>query len=199
MPLTWAFRCGGDESACRRVSVRWSEDHVGGHPSQRPTRGHWTGSPTSAWPCSGWGLQAARVAPDAGALLPHLFTLACDRRTVHRRCVFCCTFRRLTTPGYRPAPCPTETRPSSTRSNRAAATQPTHHQAPTVARRRHKWLNIGSRMNLSGCQPSSRERRDDEKRPPITPPRVPSDVARNMMNTSDSHGAASLPLKRRMA
>ena len=30
-----------------------------------------------AWPCSGWGLPAAEIAPDTGALLPHRFTLAC--------------------------------------------------------------------------------------------------------------------------
>ena len=34
----------------------------------------------TARPCSGWGLPAAGIAPDAGALLPHPFTLACARR-----------------------------------------------------------------------------------------------------------------------
>src|SRR3954447_8867832 len=43
----------------------------------RPTWGCWPGQPSHAWPCSGRGLPAARVAPDAGALLPHRFTLAC--------------------------------------------------------------------------------------------------------------------------
>jgi hypothetical protein len=54
----------------------------GGHPSLRPTWGHRPGRPSLAWPCSGWGLPAAGVAPDAGALLPHRFTLACAG---HRR------------------------------------------------------------------------------------------------------------------
>src|SRR5262245_52623788 len=51
----------------------------------RPTRGSSRGTGGSpvppARPCSRWGLPAARVAPGAGALLPHRFTLACDRRT----------------------------------------------------------------------------------------------------------------------
>ena len=43
--------------------------------------------------------QAARVAPDAGALLPHRFTLTCDGDSVHRRSVFCGTFLRVTSTG----------------------------------------------------------------------------------------------------
>src|SRR5262245_4110061 len=50
----------------------------------RPTRGSSRGTGGSpvppARPCSRWGLPAARVTPGAGALLPHRFTLACDRR-----------------------------------------------------------------------------------------------------------------------
>jgi hypothetical protein len=30
----------------------------GGHPSMRPTWGHWAGRPSHAWPCSGWGLPS---------------------------------------------------------------------------------------------------------------------------------------------
>ena len=30
----------------------------GGHPSMRPTWGHWAGSPSHIWPCSGWGLPS---------------------------------------------------------------------------------------------------------------------------------------------
>jgi hypothetical protein len=55
------------------------ESHLCDHPSERPTRDHKTGSLISAWPCSERGLQAVRVTPNAGALLPHLFTLACGR------------------------------------------------------------------------------------------------------------------------
>ena len=34
----------------------------------------------SIWPCSERGLPAFRLAPESGALLPHLFTLACASR-----------------------------------------------------------------------------------------------------------------------
>ena len=57
---------------------------LGGHPSVRPTRGlplRAGGSPMSPVGLApGGGCRAARVAPDAGALLPHRFTLTCDRR-----------------------------------------------------------------------------------------------------------------------
>ena len=59
------------------------------------------------WPCYGWGLPRDLCYQRPGALLPHHFTLACAANG-HRRCLFCCTFRRLTTPGRYPAPCPAE-------------------------------------------------------------------------------------------
>jgi hypothetical protein len=44
--------------------------------------------------------RAARVTPDAGALLPHRCTLTCDRPgAVHRRSVLCGTFLRVTSTG----------------------------------------------------------------------------------------------------
>ena len=43
--------------------------------------------------------RAARVAPGAGALLPHRFTLTCDGGAVHRRSVLCGTFLRVTSTG----------------------------------------------------------------------------------------------------
>src|SRR4051812_35269341 len=42
--------------------------------------------------------RAARVAPGAGALLPHRFTLTCAPKG-HRRSVFCGTFLRVTPTG----------------------------------------------------------------------------------------------------
>jgi len=73
--------------------------------------------------------RSAGVAPGDGALLPHRFTLACDRAwgPAHRRFAFCCTFRRLAAPGCGPAPCPVESRPSSNCAFRTA---------PRVAERR---------------------------------------------------------------
>ena len=56
-------------------------------------------------PCPTLGLapggvcRAARVAPDAGALLPHRFTLACTGGARHRRSVLCGTFLRVTPTG----------------------------------------------------------------------------------------------------
>ena len=60
---------------------------------------------------SGGVYHAVPVSRKRGGLLPHRFTLACappPRRanTRHRRSVLCCTFRRLSTPGSYPAPCP---------------------------------------------------------------------------------------------
>src|SRR5918995_1594795 len=92
----WSAGGGDGESACKPDSVRWCPcgRRPGGHPSVRPTWGHRPGQPSHAWPCSGWGLPAAGVAPDAGALLPHRFTLACAGRRLpgvrHRRSALCC-------------------------------------------------------------------------------------------------------------
>src|SRR5690606_5770930 len=76
-------------------------------------------SSSPIWPCSGWGLPCHSCYQERGALLPHPFTLACAPEG-HRRSALCCTFRRLTTPGRYPAPCPVELGLSSTRSGRAA-------------------------------------------------------------------------------
>jgi hypothetical protein len=54
---------------------------------------------------------AVRVTPDAGALLPHRFTLTGARR--HRRSVLCGTVPRVTPGGRYPPPCPVEPGPSS--------------------------------------------------------------------------------------
>ena len=60
--------------------------------------------------------RAARVAPDAGALLPHRFTLTCDRSPGPSAVSLCCTVRQVTPTWLSPAPCPVESRLSSTRS-----------------------------------------------------------------------------------
>ena len=54
-------RGGGDgESACRRGPVHraLAGHRMGGHPSVRPTWGHWPGQPSHVWPCSEWGLPS---------------------------------------------------------------------------------------------------------------------------------------------
>jgi len=56
---------------------------------------------------------------DAGALLPHHFTLTSPKTAV----CFCCTFRRLAPPRRYLAPCPVESGLSST-AEAAAATRP---------------------------------------------------------------------------
>ncbi len=76
--------------------------------------------------------RAARVTPGAGALLPHRFTLACDGGAVHRRSVLCGTFLRVTSTGCWPAPCPAESRPSSTGSM-PGRDHPAGSPLPTVA------------------------------------------------------------------
>jgi hypothetical protein len=57
-----------------------------------------------------------RLSPAARCALTAPFHPCLCRRTDHRRCAFCCTFRRLATPGRYPAPCPAELGLSSTRS-----------------------------------------------------------------------------------
>ena len=69
---------------------------------------------TPIWPCSVRGLACHRCCHRRGALLPHLFTLACTRgpaeagRCVRQRCVFCATFLRVAPTGCYPAHCPAE-------------------------------------------------------------------------------------------
>src|SRR5439155_20578270 len=69
-------RCG--EPACRRDSVR--PRGRGGHPSVRPTWGVGRAVLPTLGLAPGGVCRAVRVAPGAGALLPHRFTLACARR-----------------------------------------------------------------------------------------------------------------------
>src|SRR5471032_3073953 len=84
---------------------------VGGHPSrpaitrrlQRPTRGRSGGTTLPLLGLAPDGVyRATRVTPDAGALLPHRFTLTCaagPKTGRHRRFALCCTFLRVTPTG----------------------------------------------------------------------------------------------------
>ena len=62
------------------------------------------------WSCSVRGFACHRPYSRRGALLPHLFTIACDTPAGAPRqlCVFCATFRQVTLPGRYPAHCPLE-------------------------------------------------------------------------------------------
>ena len=140
-------RAGPDgERACTRDPVRRSLSGVrlGGHPSTRSTRGlasvagRRPGQPCPLFDLApGGGCRAAGVAPDAGALLPHRCTLACaappvSQRHRHRRSALCCPFRQVTPSWLSPAPCPAESRRSSTRSGLAATARPAHRGLPTI-------------------------------------------------------------------
>ena len=128
----------------------------GGHPSKRPTwgalplRGR-TSSPSPTLGLAPGGVyRAGRVTPVAGALLPHLFTLTCAGPEAAigglLSVALSCESPRLASP----APCPAESRPSSTRSRfavRAAATRPTH-------RRHQSAIRTGRRSRSIRCRPS---------------------------------------------
>ena len=86
----------------------------------RPTRnsngaGH---SSFPIWPCCGWGLPCDPLLPGARCALTAPFHPCLCHRSGHRRSALCCTFRRLTTPGRYPAPCPEQLGLSSSGRNR---------------------------------------------------------------------------------
>ena len=114
--------------------------HLCGPPGERTACGAGTDGPSPALDLApGGGCRATRIAPRAGALLPHRFTLACtDTGVGHRRSALCCPDRQITPSWLSPAPCPWEPRPSSMRSCRTAAIRPTHRHRPVLqcARRR---------------------------------------------------------------
>ncbi len=123
MPTSCGLQRG--QAACKPGSVPGSEkpgdDHSSGTPVTgrlaRPTRAaapktrlpvrtlrRGRGRPAAPiWSCSRWGLPCRSRCRSRGALLPHLFTLACRRR--RRRSVFCGTFPGVTPAGRYPAPC----------------------------------------------------------------------------------------------
>src|SRR3546814_166556 len=86
--------CGDGEPADRRGSVpRFPCGRRGGdHPSVRSTWGDVAGPALPRFDLApGGGCRAAEVALDAGALLPHRFTLACAPVSRgHRRSALCC-------------------------------------------------------------------------------------------------------------
>jgi hypothetical protein len=136
----------GDESACTPDSVpglaahRWPSISAGDCP---PAPAAYPGSNgRTTLPLLGLApdgvYRAIRVAPDAGALLPHRFTLTCapgPRARCHRRSALCCTVLRVTPTGCYPAPCPVESGRSSDgspllRAGPHAAIRPTRHRQP---------------------------------------------------------------------
>ena len=100
---------GGDgEPACRRGSVpgplrgsRWVAIHLCGLPGDGSSCEVPDGPPVPLLGLAPSGVcRAARVTPDAGALLPHRFTLTCaGPEARHRRSVLCGTFLRVTPTG----------------------------------------------------------------------------------------------------
>ena len=139
---TW---CDG-ESACKRDSVG------AGLTARRPVAIHLCGLPEgcpatcvvgrTGRPCPLLGLapggvyRAARVAPNAGALLPHRFTLTCDRSPGPSAvCSLLHLSVRSPRPGSRQHPArwsPDFPRHGRRRRRRAAATRPTHHRRGSV-------------------------------------------------------------------
>src|SRR5690606_9672631 len=79
------------------------------------------------------GFAVPLLLPEARCALTAPFhpCLYPQRTTGHRRSTLCCTFRRLTTPGRYPAPCPAELGLSSTPS-RSAAILPRHAAAVSL-------------------------------------------------------------------
>ncbi len=106
--------------------------HLCGPPGERTASGAGTDSPPPTLDLApGGGCRAARIAPHAGALLPHRFTLTCAGPGAgHRRSALCCPDRQITPSWLSPAPCPWEPRPSSMRSCHTATIRPTHRRSP---------------------------------------------------------------------
>ena len=131
-----------------------------------------------------------QVAMHAGALLPHPFSLACDQQLpIHRRFTFCCTFRRLTTPGFFPALCPVESRPSSIRLVSNDETNCGHPaDSPPISLYRCTRLVMPAQIVYS-----KREPRLGVHRPPSTPPNVANEIARKLTTTRLSQETERTP------
>src|SRR3954452_15596272 len=84
---------GDGEPACKRDSVAHSREPVAIHLCGPPGDVDRAGHPLLGL-APGGGYRAARVTPDAGALLPHRFTLTCatpsELEVCHRRSALCC-------------------------------------------------------------------------------------------------------------
>ncbi len=116
-----------------------------------------------AWPCSGWGLPCRPRDREARwALTPPFHPCLCSRRS-HRRSVLCGTFRRLTTPGRYPAPCPVELGLSSTERRLAGADGRDPHSLPILSNscrssRRHSLIPHSHRRRSPASHAPGRSR-----------------------------------------
>jgi hypothetical protein len=165
----------GDESACTPDSVpgltalRWPSISAGGcptAPAAYPGSNGRTTLPLLGLAPDGVCI-AIRVAPDAGALLPHRFSLACAPVAgSHRRSALCCTVLRVTPTGCYPAPCPVESGRSSDgspllRAGPYAAIRPTRHR-PSF---NHGVLRPAPRVRRAGAGGRPRARGTRRLRP----------------------------------
>ena len=122
---------GDGEPACKRDSVGRLHDpvaiHLCGLPGDVDRAGHLL---LGLAPSGGY--RAVRVTSNAGALLPHRFTLTCAarERTAIGGLLSAALNRQVTPSWLSPALCPLESRLSSTpsrpKTTGAAATQPAH-------------------------------------------------------------------------
>ena len=87
-----------------------------------------------AWPCSGWGLPAARSPGSLVVSYTTVSPLPVPSRG-HRRSVLCCAFRRVAPPGSYPAPCPVESGLSSVSRPRSPGGLTTSFYEPSRFRR----------------------------------------------------------------
>jgi hypothetical protein len=95
------------------------------------------------WSCSVRGFACHTPCSVRGALLPHLFTIACSRERERQLCVFCATVLRVAPTGRYPAHCSLEFGLSSS-PTRLAARQQT--RSSVVLRR-----NVKERKNPNNC------------------------------------------------
>ena len=145
----------------------------------------------SAWPCSGWGLPSRRGRPRRWCALTAPFHPYLCRSPGHRRSALCCPVRQIAPTWLSPAPCPVESRPSSTPEG-AAVTRPTHRRfsvhsptpPPATARRvaqksmpdrsSCQWLDALDRLRASDRGPWAVPGLDDPGGSPAGAPGRPS-------------------------
>ena len=171
--LTWSVhrkrrrRLGGacNERACRRDSVHrgLSVARLGGHPSRRPTRG----VGRAALPLLALLRVGVAEPPESPRTLvrsyrtvsPLPVAAPCD--AAHRRSALCCPIRQVIPSWLSPAPCPTESRPSST--PRPAFRQDRRRGHPARSLRRP--LSRTQASDPHGRPRSPPERRVSQQRP----------------------------------
>lgn len=91
---------------------------------------------------------AGRVAPAAGGLLHHRFTLTAGRSP--RRSTFCCTFSRVAPGGCYPPPCSVEPGRSSAIRLRGS-TRPSCRPIPGSTLAQRCWARAASRLGARSC------------------------------------------------